>query len=73
MAQYDSKFGVTGVLELDMMRITEETKKALKVYDLRKVLGKYDGNLVKFSISIESDDSEFLVDQEDDEQEDDQE
>lgn len=62
MAKYDSKFSVSGNLELDMMRLTEETKDAIKVYDLRKVLGKYDGNMVKFSISIESDDSEFLVD-----------
>ncbi|MGG1664516.1 YonK family protein [Brevibacillus sp. NRS-1366] len=65
MAKYDSKFGVTGVLELDMMRITEETKDAIKVYDLRKILGKYDGNNVKFSISFDSDDSEFLVTDED--------
>lgn len=64
MAKHNSSFTVTGNLELDMMKITEETKDAINVFDLRKVLGKYDGHKVKFSISIDSDDSEFLVDEE---------
>jgi YonK protein len=62
MANFNSKFEVTGNLELDMMTITEEYKDGVKVYDLRKILGKYDGYRVKFSISINTDDSEFLVD-----------
>lgn len=63
LAKYDSKFSATGLLDFDMMRLTEETKESIRTYDLRKVLGKYDGNVVKFSISIESDDSEFLADE----------
>lgn|GEM_PF-7100936 len=62
MAKFNSSFSVTGNLELDMVKITEETKEAINVFDLRKVLGKYDGYKVKFSISIEADDSEFLAD-----------
>jgi hypothetical protein len=61
MAKYNSSFAVSGNLDMDAFQITEETKDSINVYDLRKVLGKYDGHKVKFSISIESDDSEFLA------------
>jgi YonK protein len=62
MAKFNSNFSVTGNLELDMMTITEDSNKdGVKVFDLRKILGKYDGYKVKFSISIETDDSEFLA------------
>jgi hypothetical protein len=64
MGKLNNSFSVTGNLELDLMRITEETKDAINLYDLRKILGKYDGQKVKFSIAIEGDDSEFLVDEE---------
>lgn len=63
MAKHNSGFGVVGSFEMDTMQITEETKDAIKVFDLRKVLRKYDGHKVKFSISIDNDDSEFLVDE----------
>lgn len=63
MAKVNNNFQVTGRLEFDMMQITEETKESINVYDLRKILGKYDGYKVKFSISIDGDDSEFLVDE----------
>lgn len=62
MANFNSNFSVTGLLNMDIMQITEETKKDIKIFDLRKVLGKYDGYKVKFSVSIEADDSEFLAD-----------
>lgn len=62
MANFNSNFSVTGLLNMDIMQITEETKKDIKIFDLRKVLGKYDGYEVKFSVSIKADDSEFLAD-----------
>ncbi|RNB59525.1 hypothetical protein EDM57_05125 [Brevibacillus gelatini] len=62
MANFNSNFSVTGLLNLDMMQITEETKKDIQIFDLRKILGKYDGYKVKLSVSIEADDSEFLAD-----------
>jgi hypothetical protein len=64
MGKLNNSFSVTGNLELDMMTVREENKDGIFIYDLRKILGKYDGQKVKFSIAIEGDDSEFLVDEE---------
>ncbi|MGG1663077.1 YonK family protein [Brevibacillus sp. NRS-1366] len=69
MAKNNSSFAVTGNFEMDTMKIAEEKKDGIKTFDLRKVLRKYDGYKVKFSISIDSDDSEFLVDEQEDEDE----
>lgn len=63
MAKVNSGFSVTAKLEYDMMTLTEETKENIATYDLRKVLSKYDGYKVKFSISVDGDDSEFLADE----------
>ncbi|MFC8688170.1 YonK family protein [Brevibacillus porteri] len=65
MAKHNSSFAVTGLLDMDMMRITEKTKDAINTFDLLKILGKYDGQQVKITVSIDSDDSEFLADDED--------
>jgi hypothetical protein len=64
MGKLNNSFTVVGNLELDMMRITEENKNGIFPYDLRKILGAYDGQKVKLSVSVEADDSDFLADEE---------
>jgi hypothetical protein len=64
MGKLNNSFSVAGRLDQDSMTLVEETKDEIKTYDLRKVLNRYTGGKVKFTIAFEEDDSEFLADEE---------